>query len=326
MTTPEQYGHAEFPFRKGSTIALAKREILPGHSSGVPTGAVLHGALQRDIMPGKSIEVGESYTTGVKSLTKDRETGRILVHTRTSKYEVLDKSFEGLNLDTQLGSVHLPMDSQLAKLDNTVFHHTFLVGPYYDANTKETYDDVPAEVYINKPALKGVLVESHGAQIFNGMRNRFFVIAKVGSIHLPFYTSLYGTSGKNPGEWHPFFGYVAGWIIKGHVSSDGKMHYHPEIDRINRLLNQNLKVPLWISPESGKMGRYKEKKEGVCEPDIVSFDLNNHLIFKSLEYYDSKGVTDVEEVTGYKPMLEQGFEFTKDPTGFWINSIVKSIK
>ncbi len=309
----EHHIRNESLFKRGETVALVKREILNEKASEAGVGNLLFGKLQEDIEVGKSIDIEwegrRGNTSAVRRITINETTGRILVITQTSKYELLDKSFRGLDLETEFGSVHLPIDSQLVRLDNGIVD--------FSLPTK----DKKYRIYINKPLLKGTLLESEGAQIFRAMQGRLFVLAKVRNIHLPFYISSQGTSGKNEGDWYPFFGYN-NWIVKGgNIDPSGKMSYNPEVDKVTELLNRNLILPAKYISLKGKIGYQIVGNE----PTFVIFDLNNHLLYKPYTFSSDKSDTQfVEDITGYspKPIIDHDSPNVVTP---WINSILKGI-
>lgn len=76
-----------------------------------------------------------------------------------------------------------------------------------------------------------------------GSSGRIFVVADINGQKVPFYISAHGTSGKHKGEWYPFFGNTGNWLVKGSVDKNGNMNYHPKIDAVTKLLNDNLKLP-----------------------------------------------------------------------------------
>lgn len=126
--------------------------------------------------------------------------------------------------------------------------------------------DPGGRVYINMDPLKNVLVvpnntltvidkntgkevvskelNPEGAVIFEAMQGRLFVVANINGQLVPFYKSSAGTSGKTQGDWYPFFGYTGAWLVKGGIDKGtGKMSYSPEIDKVTKLLNENLVFP-----------------------------------------------------------------------------------
>lgn len=290
---------------KGSDVALVKRGLLTQQTSAVSIGQALVGKLVKDITIGEVVDLGIANTSPVGRIAISELDGRINLDTQTSRYELLDKRFKGLDLEIGQGSIHLPVDSQPARLDDRVVDFSFPGG----------------RVHIDKPALKEVLLESHGAHVFRAVDFRFMVLARVGNIHLPFYVSSEGTSGKNEGEWYPFFGYTGDWIIKGSgVTDEGKMDYHPKVDAVREVLNKNLILPRSMSPQ-GKLGYQHMTRQ---EPSLVVFDINNHLSYKAVDIYareDEKRF--VSDMTGYLPTNVRNTHLSATP---WINTIVGSIK
>lgn len=127
-------------------------------------------------------------------------------------------------------------------------------------------NDPAGKVYINTEPLKDILVvpnnqlriidknnnstiitknlNDEGGVIFEAMQGRLFVVANINGQLVPFYKSSSGTSGKTQGDWYPFFGYTGNWLVKGGIDkATGKMSYSPEIDRVEKLLNENLIFP-----------------------------------------------------------------------------------
>ncbi len=112
------------------------------------------------------------------------------------------EQFHGLNFESPRGHVALPEGTHFAQFDKVPFHAT----GHKDPNRKGF--EKGFEYNINQKALKGVLLEVDGGQLFRGddLQSRFFVVCKVQNIHLPFYISSAGTGGKRQDEWYPFFG------------------------------------------------------------------------------------------------------------------------
>ncbi|MEK7551183.1 MAG: hypothetical protein AAB532_01135 [Patescibacteria group bacterium] len=290
---------------KGSDVALVKRGLLTQQDSAVSIGQALVGKLVKDVRIGEVVDLGIANTSPVRRIIINELTGRINLDTQTSRYELLDKRFKGLDLEIDGGSIHLPVDSQPARLDDRVVDLSFPGG----------------RIHINKPALRDVLLETHGTQIFRAVDFRLMVLARVGNIHLPFYVSSEGTSGKNEGEWYPFFGYTGDWIIKGSgVTNEGKMDYHPKVDAVREILNKNLILPIFMSPQ-GKLGYEPMTRQ---EPSLVIFDINNHLDYKAVDIYareDEKRF--VSDMTGYLPTNVRNTHLSATP---WIDNVVSSIK
>lgn len=115
----------------------------------------------------------------------------------------------------------------------------------YKPTTFRNIDDPEIGLKItNADKLNDVLVSKDGNSIFMmGSSGRIFVVADINGQKVPFYISAYGTSGKHKGEWYPFFGNTGNWLVKGSVDKNGNMNYHPKIDAVTKLLNDNLKLP-----------------------------------------------------------------------------------
>lgn len=229
--------------------------------------------------------------------------------------ENLEKPFKGLDIDMgDIGLVYSPLKLQEASLGKDIVDL-----PYESNEGKRDY-----AIYINKPELEKVLLETNGVHIFRAMQGRFVVLAKVNNIHLPFYISSSGTSGKRQGEWYPFFGYTGSWLVKGEVKSNGDMYYHPEIKKVQDILNKNLVLPAsYISPR-GKFGTNLNKR-GV-EPQNVLFDINQHLKYQNYMFTDYADYDQayVEHMTGYMPV---GVENDGgDSAGRWVRGVVKQIR
>lgn len=180
-------------------------------------------------------------------------------------------------------------------------------------------------VSINYDKLKDILLGRNGKYIFRAMQGRFFVIAKVGDFYLPFYISSSGTSGKNEGEWYPFFGYN-NWLVKGKVTENGKMLYGSKVDDITKLLNENLQIPAKYFTQFGQIigdGGTPAK------PEKIFYDLNDDLPYESwFVEYDRNNSNYTEEDfiidrTGFNPsgVVNDG----KGSAYSWINGVLKLI-
>jgi hypothetical protein len=220
--------------------------------------------------------------------------------------------FKGLNLMDKYGSVKLPEDAKEVNLGNDLVESTFK-----DKKGNEY------TFYINKPELNKILLEVNDANLFRIGQGKFMVLVKVKNIHLPFYISSAGTSGKKQGEWYPFFGYAGLWLVKGNVSENGKMEYHSEITKVQEILNQNLKIPTqYISPK-GKFGGGPRDESG-SEPLNVSFDLNQHFKYQNFYFTGEGEVLYTKRITGYDPaqVINDGGESSE----VWIKHIIEEIK
>lgn len=300
-------------FKKGRRIRLVKKSITGGAESPVTIGTELYGVLLDDMGLGRSIDLGRGgNTSAVKSAY--HEAGKTFIRTETSLYEIVP-GFEGLSLKNAYGEISLPEDAHEANLNEEVIDREL-----EDPGGKKY------KIYINKPALKDILLETHGGNLFRAMQGRFMILAKVGNIHLPFYISSEGTGGKKQGGWYPFFGDTGLWIVKGKIDkSNGEMHYHPEITKIQEILNKNLIFPSSFTSPKGKFGGGKDKESN--EPSTVYFDLNKHLKYQNwffTEYKDKDEKKFVERITGYKP--ERVTNDGGPSVDKWIGDITKSIK
>lgn len=313
--TEEQGEAAPHIPRSGSEVSLTKRALKHGAKSEIDTGQTLQGKLVGEVRVGEPIHLSTgAHTSPVRKIRI--ENGRTLIETATSLYELASAEKErAVVLANKFGSIDVPASLQDARLNDEVFNQEF--GPH--------------RVRINKPALKGVLLEVEGAQIFKAV-NRLMVLAKVGNIHVPFYISSKGTDGKREGEWYPFFGYTGDWLAKGDISANGQMEYSPEISRVQALLNENLILPKdYISP-SGMLGTGTTGPYG-AEPKNVLFDLNQHLRYRNYlltdEARNSKNreideMRFVQRMTGYRPD-SRAVNPHDNGVYQWIGGIVKRI-
>lgn len=188
-------------------------------------------------------------------------------------------------------------------------------------------EDGDVKIIINADKLNGVLLARNGKVLFRAMQGRLFVIAKVGQFYIPFYQSSSGTSGKNRGQWYPFFGYN-NWLVKGRVGSSGEMEYSKKIDDVTKLLNDNLKLP------SNKDGASYLTQFGQiisggtpANPTKVLYDINEDLGYESwfVEFDRKKGNKYSEnefvaDRTGFNPynVINDG----KGSVDLWIKDIV----
>jgi hypothetical protein len=301
-------------FKKGEVVFLKKIALNEGQKSEVESGAVLYGSLIGDVRVGDSARLSDGSQTSTIQKIYEKD-GRTFLETRTSIYEISPNEISDLNIENELGSVHLPPDAKFAEFDKEPLDHQF-----------HTPDGKIYEFLLKPEALKRVLLEVNGGQLFKGgseMQGRFFVVCKVGNIHLPFYKSSEGTSGKKKGEWYPFFGTTPTWLVKGEVSEDGEMEYSPEISRVQKLLNENLKLPAssYISPK----GVFGSGKGDGFEPTNVGLDLKDHIKYQNGFFFENETNQDhTVRVTGYNPkkVMNDG----KGSAHKWIDDVVNSIK
>ena len=158
------------------------------------------------------------------------------------------------------------------KLEEAVLPNTIIEKPIV-----QDKDGNWLEVYINNPKLQGTILARNGNYLFRAMQGRFFVIAKVGDFYLPFYISSAGTSGKNEGEWYPFFGYND-WLVKGRVGKKGEMEYSEKISEVQKLLNDNFRIPAKYFTQFGQIINGKGTP---ANPDKVFYDINTHVKYES---------------------------------------------
>jgi len=168
-------------------------------------------------------------------------------------------------------------------------------------------DGNPIKVQINSKKLKGTLLSRNGKVLFRAMQGRFFALAKVGKFYVPFYISSSGTSGKNEGEWYPFFGYN-NWLVKGRVGKGGEMDYSPEIDRVTKLLNENLQIPAKYFTQFGQVIGGGTP----VAPTKVYYDINDDIGYESW-------FTEFDRKDGNKYTEDQ---FVADRTGLNPNKVV----
>lgn len=301
-------------FKKGEVVFLKKISLNEGEKSDVESGAVLYGALTGDVRIGDSARLSDGSQTSTIQNIYEKD-GRIFLETRTSTYEISPNEISDLNIENQLGSVHLPPDAKLAEFE--------------DQELLDQKFKTPSqlfEFYINYKALEGVLLEINEGQLFKGgseMQGRFFVVCKVGNIHVPFYKSSEGTDGKKKGEWYPFFGVTPMWVVKGDLGENGEMKYSEEISRVQDLLNENLKIPAstYISPN----GLFGSGRGESFEPTNVYLDLKDHIKYQNGFFFENETNQDhTVRVTGYDPkrVVNDG----KGSSHKWIDDVVNSIK
>jgi len=301
----------------GRKVVLRKLAVQDGAESDIATGEEFGGTLKKPIILGEPIYVEEGNTSAVKS--KYEKDGHTYIETQTSTYELVlePEEFTGLHMESEFGTITFPEDAHIAELGGGEFTKRFI--------NPETGEEML--VYINKDALQGVLLESHGGEIFAAMGSRFFVLARVGNIHLPFYISSNGTDGKRKGDWYPCFGFTKEWLIKGgHIDvASGDMIYHPEITRVQDILNNNLKLPTQMRRDRGELSL---KKDGVWETVFLLGEHLKHQSSKKSEFPGRASERDlafVQRVTGYSPSSE--ITSHRDGHGTeWIESIVSQIK
>jgi hypothetical protein len=302
-------------FKKDDVVYLKKIKINEGKTSVIDQDHVLYGKLISDVQIGGSVKLSNgSQTSNIKNIYE--KGGKTFLETQTSIYEIYPNEISDLNIKNELGSINLPEGAKVAELKGESLDKKF-------QSPNKLF-----EFYINKEALKGVLIEVNGGELFRGggpMQGRFFVVCKVGNIHLPFYKSSAGTSGKNKGEWYPFFGAIPGWIVKGSVNKEnGDMYYHDEISKVQEILNKNLKFPeSYISPRgvfgSGGGDDFETKSVWLSLGDYIKYQ-NGHFI----ERDSNEKINHTEMVTGYKP--EKVYDGKDGSSHKWISDVVGSIK
>lgn len=154
-----------------------------------------------------------------------------------------------------------------------------------DIKTKPTYEKTwdltnqksigkKVDVKINAKNVVDKLIPINGKFLHMGMGGRFFVLAKVGNSTLPFYMSSEGNSGKQQGEWFPFFGISkGGWINKGGVDEMSKGYGIKEIQDIQNTLNDNIKF--------GEASSLISIEGKVSDNNGVFFNISDYISFTS---------------------------------------------
>jgi hypothetical protein len=312
--TPDKSSQIPEAIPAGIRVTLIKRNSREG-SDETNVGDQILGVLAKPIEVGTTIEFKDGQRTStVARLYADEN--RLFADTRNSTYEIVvpRKNFEGLSLKTEQGEVSLPIDAAPAQLGEEIIDQTW----------RDSESGLERRIYINKPALKDVLLDVHNGEVFRAMEGRLIVLARVGNIHVPFYTSLEGNSGKNKGEWYPFFGFTGGWVIKGSRTGYPDLKYHSEMTRVQDRLNENLIIPVDLLSPKGKIGNGISAEPN--EPGQASFDIGRHLKYQNVnvsEFAHEKdhGVSFVRRITGYAP--QHVSEYVSDP---WIKDIVDQIR
>lgn len=298
----------------GAKISLNKVKINDDLESGIGLNKIISGHLKEDVKLYNPIFLSDQSTeTANTTAVMDvfEENGLYYIETQTSIYQILsierNNAFEGLELKNIYGEVHTPDDMKFAQLGEDIIEKSFRFA-----------DGSELSFYINKPNLKGVLLEVDGAEIFRAMQGRLLLVAKVGNGHLPFYISSSGESGKIEGKWYPFFGYYGGWIIKGHVEkTTGQMYYSDTITAVQNILNENLRIPAKYITPSGKFGTNLVNNEY----EQVFVDLNSIFKYKIFSYESGLREEEyVKRITGYDPK-----HIDDKDSSPWRNEIVKAL-
>jgi len=309
----------EAVFQEGERVTLVKSRVQDGAESVVPEGDRSTGVLRGPIQVGKAILLDTGARTSVvQSIEQDND--RVRVTTETSVYE-LSSAFPGLRLINQIGSVKLPSGAQEPNLKE---------GKAPELHVRSGEQEV--RVSINRDELKEVLLETGGSVVHKITDGRYFVVAKVGNAHLPFYRSSRGTDGKRSGEWYPFFGHTGPWLIKGDIDAEGSMSYDAAISEVQSKLNTHLVLPhpdlldrsFAIRKESGEVF-YDVGKE------IPISDIRDQEELKQYESWDERERVYIEQMTGYKPAVLAGMHPDKDTekkalSNQWISDVVQSIR
>lgn len=166
---------------------------------------------------------------------------------------------------------------------NDIVNKDLIPEGYAPTNLK----NVSGKVNIrNADLLNSILVSKDGNSLFQmSLGARIFVLANVNGKIIPFYKSSKGTDGKKKGEWYPFFGVngEGNWLVKGSVESDGKMSYSPEIDRITKILNDNLDIPFL-----NVYGEFLDKSDSI--ENYESYGLKKYFFRDMFNYDPQKGL------------------------------------
>lgn len=209
-------------------------------------------------------------------------------------HEEKSTAFTGLNITSELGTITLPEGAKIAQLSGEVLTHR----SFFDKVA-----DKPASTHIDTSKLQGVLIKTQGAVLFQGVDDRLIVLARVGDIHLPFYRSAFGTSGKARGEWYPFFGFSDKWLIKGSTEESEEGYHNDKIERVRNILNHNLRLPLmpWRLDDKGMLRLQNDTNDEY-------FDINTLLPFQMIEKSTDYVKEDeaIRRITGYNPAPEIG--------------------
>jgi hypothetical protein len=300
-------------FRRGELVFLRE-----GRENGPEKKQVVVAKLLSDIRVGTVLAIDNHVEVGVvESVQKSGDS--IQVKTSAGLYEV-GKVFRGLTIDSEIGTVSLPVDAKFAQLAPGSAKSLNIGGG-------------AVHIEINRDALKGVLLETNGS-VVHKLGSRYVVLARVGNAPIPFYRSSSGTDGKRQGDWYPFFGHTGSWIIKGAMSGDGDMHYHPSITRIQNLLNTNL-----ILPDTKYLNRQFELRSKGDDQLIYKLDTEISIDdIRDAPYQTQAGEYEkaerdyVERVTGYAPKALEGYH-TKDRDSQkalyerkWIEDIVSLVE
>ncbi len=303
---------------KGSRVLLVKSSIIGGGESEVNEGTQTQSVLLDPIEIGKQIRLENGARTS-KVQDIEFDTDCIRITTETSVYE-LYKLFSGISLESDIGDVSLPKDADSAKLK-------LGSAPPLDAKAGERI----CRVKIDRDQLKDILIQTSGA-VVHKIYDRYMVLARVGGAHVPFYRSSSGTSGKNQGEWYPYFGHTGDWIIKGGVAEDGSMDYLPEITEVQAKLNEHLILP------DVDFVDYRDLT--IKSGDTVIYSLGDEIPFANFLDYEERKTHDDEEatrmyikkITGYNPEKLKGYHpavndpVKKNDSDNWKKLIIEAVR
>lgn len=213
------------------------------------------------------------------------------------QWDAHDKKLEGgINPIKQTLNVHID-PSQFAN------NQWYLRNEYKDG----------VDLYVNKEIGKFLKTfEINGkTSIIQEYDGRKFVIAKVGTVEQPFYSSSQGTDEKEKGAWYPFYGFSeSGWVMKDGFNKDGNWIYNKEADpalqaKIKEMaeeLTRNISLPISTENFVSNLCEYFEYQ--TLDDKTARKVINNALgLPKDI---DTKNITDgsgYEELANIKKYL-----------------------
>jgi len=161
-------------------------------------------------------------------------------------------------------------------------------------------------------------------------RDRPMVLLDLPKGKLAFYQSSEGTSGKEAGDWYPFFGIGSqGYIIKGEVSKMNTGYNQPQIKEIMNTLNSyyppldsnKLDVTLFQNGVDGtdiSKQAYGEKEFKIRE--IIAPDVGKEF-FESNVVNLIKHIYDILTNLGFTVSPEDIVKFKPDNREFWLGKL-----
>ena len=169
-----------------------------------------------------------------------------------------------------------------------------------------------------------------GWYVFPNNSDRPMVLLDLGKGKLAFYQSSEGTSGKEAGDWYPFFGIGSqGYIIKGEVSKMNTGYNQPQIKEIMNTLNSyyppinsgNLDVELFQNGLDG---------EGISEAAYGEREFNIREIQeqdKEQDWFTTNVINLIKHIhgiltnTGFTVSPEDIVKFKPENRDFWLNAL-----